>query len=132
MGPIWDFDLALGNFSKDNPKYDDWAMVGEEGGYVGVTWFNYLLKDEAFKTKLKARWNEVKDKLLNTALTKIDEMTALIEPSQKANFAVWQIWDIRAGYSPHSLVKYNTYEKQIQYLKDFLNKRYAWMDANIR
>lgn len=132
MGPVWDFDLAFGNFSKDNPKYDDWAMVGEPGGYVDVTWFNYLLKDETFKAKLKARWDAVKDKLLQTALTKIDEMAALIEPSQKANFEVWQIWDIRAGYSPHSLVAYNTYEKQIQYLKDFLNKRYAWMDANIR
>lgn len=25
MGPIWDFDLALGNFSKDNQKYNDLA-----------------------------------------------------------------------------------------------------------
>lgn len=131
MGPIWDFDLAFGNFSKDNVKYDDWATVGEEGGYAWITWMNYLMEDETFRDKLQARWDEIKTDLLETAITKIDEMAVIIEPSQQMNFAVWQIWDIRAGYSPRSLVSCNTYEKQIQYMKDFLYKRYQWMDEHI-
>lgn len=131
MGPIWDFDLALGNFYRDNPQYDDWATAGEPGGYVWVTWMNYLLEDAAFRQKLRARWDAVKEDLLDTALTKIEEMAKIIEPSQEMNFAVWQVWDKRAGYAPYSLTKYDTYEKQIQYLEDFLNKRYKWMDAHI-
>ncbi|HBR31535.1 MAG TPA: hypothetical protein DD733_05590 [Clostridiales bacterium] len=131
MGPIWDFDLALGNFLEDNPKYDDWASEGEEGGYVRINWMNHFLKDESFRSKLKARWDEVKKPLLSVGLKKIDEMSALIEPSQIMNFSVWKIWDKRAGSAPRFMTGYNTYEKQIKYLKDFLQKRYEWMDENI-
>ena len=47
------------------------------------------------------------------------------------NFSVWKIWDKRAGSAPRFMTGYNTYEKQIKYLKDFLQKRYEWMDENI-
>ena len=96
MGPVWDFDLAFGNFSKDNHAYDTWATTG--GDYLGTTWFAYLMKDARFNTKLKARWNAVKDDLLSTAVQDIDSISRSLAVSQVSNFIRWDILNKRAGY----------------------------------
>lgn len=131
MGPIWDFDLAFGNFSRDEGNYKVWASVGTEEGYVKPNWMNHLMKDPRFMEKLKARWQEVKDLLLEKALAAIDDMAARIGPSQEMNFQVWKIWDIRAGYQSKEMVKLNTYDKQLTYLKTFLQTRYDWIDSQL-
>ncbi|OGO93147.1 MAG: hypothetical protein A2Y17_05275 [Clostridiales bacterium GWF2_38_85] len=132
MGPIWDFDPAFGNYSQDKGRYDIWASVGWKDGYVGVTWMNYLIQDNRFRTKLKARWDEVKEELLSTAMETIDEAEQTLKQSQAANFTVWKILDIKAGYEPLFMTNYNTFELQLQYLRDFINNRYKWMDENIK
>ncbi|HPE94434.1 MAG TPA: CotH kinase family protein, partial [Bacillota bacterium] len=98
MGPVWDFDLALGNFSKDNFSYNDWASVGAEDEYVKVTWMNFLTKDESFMTRVSERWNALKDTLYDCAMESIERNSALVGASQEENFTVWDIWNERAGY----------------------------------
>ena len=133
MGPIWDFDLAFGNFSRDNKNYDHWVTAGsnEADAYVQYNWCTYLLRDEEFCARLAERWNEVRDRLLSVANETIHTYAALLEGSQQENFRVWQIWNVRAGYQSKWCMEANTYEKQIQYLIDFLQKRAAWMDDAI-
>ncbi|MBQ2273263.1 MAG: CotH kinase family protein [Clostridia bacterium] len=133
MGPIWDFDLAFGNFSQDEKTYDNWITVGssDSEAYIAENWCTYLMKDPAFRKRLKARWEEVRDELLTTANQTIDKYSALLDGSQQENFAVWKIWGKRAGYQSKWCSAANTYEKQIKYLKDFLTKRAAWIDKHI-
>lgn len=133
MGPIWDFDLAFGNFDMDNTNYNTWFTNGTTGSdpYIRVNWCNYLMKDEEFRAALKARWFEVRDKLLDRAQKSIDENKAKVSASQEENFKVWDIWGIKAGYQSWASYNANTYELQIKYLEDFLAKRAAWIDANI-
>lgn len=131
MGPIWDFDLAFGNFSRDEGNYQVWASVGTEEGYVKPNWMNHLMQDPRFMEKFKARWQEVKDLLLQKALSAIDDMAERIGPSQEMNFQVWKIWDIRAGYQAKEMVKRNTYDKQLAYLKTFIQTRYDWIDSQL-
>ncbi len=133
MGPIWDFDLAFGNFSRDNSAYDDWATVGsnDEDSYIHETWCNYLLKDKEFCARFEARWNEVRDRLLSTANETVGTYGALLETSQQANFEVWQIWGKRAGYQAQWCSNADSYEKQLAYLKNFLQKRAAWLDGAV-
>lgn len=133
MGPIWDFDLAFGNLVVDNPSYNTWTIIGSdaEGAYVTPSWGNYLMKNQQFRTHLRERWSEVRDELLSTAMASIDMYAEKIYPSQEENFKVWQIWDEKPGYSSWANYNANTYELQVQYMKDFLNKRAAWIDNNI-
>lgn len=133
MGPIWDFDLAFGNFSRDNKKYDNWVTVGsdEKDAYVQYNWCTYLLRDKEFCQRLAERWEEVRDELLTVANDTIDSYGALLDGSQQENFKVWDIWNIRAGYQAKWCATANTYEKQLQYLRDFLSKRAKWMDDAI-
>lgn len=133
MGPIWDFDLAFGNFSRDKQEYDNLITPGDdaEDAYIAYNWCTYLLKDPEFCARLYKRWQEVRDDLLNTADITITTYSNLLDGSQQENFKVWQIWDIRTGYQSKWCMQANTYEKQIQYLRDFLTKRAAWMDENL-
>lgn len=129
MGPIWDFDLAFGSFYRY--VEGDWATVGEQGGYVGITWMNYLKNDPAFMKKMTARWNEIKEELLRTALSSVDSMGALVTPSAQMNFAVWDILGQSIPSQPASHTQYDTYEKMIQRLRSFIQNRYQWLDGQL-
>lgn len=213
MGPIWDFDLAFGNFSLDDPSYSTWNTIGTdalstgvgvtsgestvsessvvermgaantdndssgvessevessgidssggeslggessgdessggestvtggtalpdiatEGPYIGVNWCNYLMSDPAFRARLKSRWLEVKDTLLSTAYESIDRNAALLQRSQAENYARWQTMGYRSGYQSWATANLYTFDMQIDYLKSFLERRAAWIDANI-
>ncbi len=133
MGPVWDFDLAFGNFSRDNKNYDNWVTVGsnEEDAYVQYNWCTYLLRDKEFCDRLAQRWDEVRERLLSVANDTVDTYAALLDGSQQENYKVWKVWGIRTGFQSKWCMAANTYEKQIQYLKDFLQKRAAWIDKAI-
>lgn len=133
MGPIWDFDLAFGNYTIDNPYYDTWTIIGsdDEDAYIKTSWGNYLMQNEQFRQKLSERWTQVRDELLDTAFSTINYYSKQIYPSQEENFKVWQIWGTRTGYSSWSNNAANTYDLQIWYLKNFLTKRAAWINENI-
>ncbi|MDE7229725.1 MAG: CotH kinase family protein [Oscillospiraceae bacterium] len=133
MGPIWDFDLAFGNFDMDNTSYNTWFTIGTTGSdsYVRVNWCNYLMNDPEFRAQLKSRWLEVRDKLLDTAYKSIDKNKAKIDASAEENFAIWDIWNKKVGYQSWATYNIQNYDGQVKYIKDFLAKRAEWIDNNI-
>ena len=133
MGPIWDFDLAFGNMYMDNPKYDDWATIGsmDSSSYIGVTWFNYLMTDEDFRTTARTRWNDVRDTMVNAALGAIDAYKPMVIPSAEENFEIWNTLGVANGFQPLTMKNYNTYLDQVLYLRKFINNRAKWIDENL-
>ncbi len=133
MGPVWDFDLAFGNMYLDDPDYDDWATVGSanSSSYIGVTWFNYLLTDESFRAKAKARWDEIKDTVLEAANNAIDNAQEKIASSAALNFRVWDTLEVANGYQPQRMESVSTYNEQVQYVRRFIRTRAEWIDNNL-
>ncbi len=133
MGPIWDFDLAFGNFDADDPAYDKWFTVGsnDEDSYIRVNWCNYLMEDEKFRTRLRERWFAVRDTLLERAEKSISENTAKIYASQKENFRRWSNLGFKNGYQSDATASISTYDGQVEYLRSFIQKRARWIDENI-
>ena len=131
LGPVWDFDMAFGNHYGDLPGYNGWCTTESTYTYISENWMNYLMSYPAFTDRLKARWNEVKDDLLVTSLSAVDTYSAMLEGSQQQNFTVWNIMNIGVGASSVNPTIYNTYEKQVQYLRDFLNTRWHYMDTRL-
>lgn len=130
LGPVWDFDLAFGNFSKDVEGFNTWVSTSEDN-YVGETWSTHLLEDPEFREAFRSRWLEVKDELLKCAMTTIDEDYETLYPSAKANFERWDILGRKVAFERHDTKYYKTYESQIRYLKDFLINRAAWIDGQV-
>lgn len=131
MGPMWDFDLAFGNFSKDNPGDDTWVSSEPDDDYVGETWSTHLLEDPEFQARFKERWLEVRDTLVNTAMGEIERQYALNSPSAELNFKRWDILGKKVAFERHDTKDYLTYSSQIYYLQDFILNRAAWLDEQV-
>lgn len=131
MGPVWDFDMAFGNHEGDISNYDGWASAEATYSYVNDTWTTYLIKDPKFMDKVRARWIEVRDRLLETAKNTIDTQYALVKESADLNFKLWNIIDQKVGLGRVDHKKYNTYELQIEFLREFIIKRAAWIDKRL-
>lgn len=132
MGPIWDYDLAMGNLYNDYGQYDGWAHLTQANGYIEDNWYCYLLDDPAFATALKERWAEVKDALLSTALNCIDRMGETLAPSAQYNFEKWNILGTRAvAPQPWSITELKTYEDNVSYIRNFIVNRWNWINSQL-
>ncbi|MBO4869985.1 MAG: CotH kinase family protein [Clostridia bacterium] len=132
----WDFDYAFGNYFRDLDDPVGWICLGNENTHdenfeIKRNWMTYLLQDESFKKKLKARWEQVKDDLISTANDTVDRLYGECAPSAEANFAVWGILGKTVQYEKHGAPKTDTFKGNVDYLRDYLNRRYEWMDSEI-
>ncbi len=65
MGPIWDFNIALGNANYCNGEsVSDWAYefnnICPGDFWLVPFWWEKLLSDPAFKSEIRNRWNELR------------------------------------------------------------------------
>ena len=131
LGPVWDFDMAFGNHKGDIKGYDGWCTTEATYNYVSENWMTFLMKDESFAERFKARWNEVKDGLLETALFAVDTYSSMLIGHAEQNFKKWNIMEKQIGLGAVNPSEYNTYEKQVQYLRDFIVTRWNYIDARL-
>ncbi len=131
LGPVWDFDMAFGNHQIDIKNYDGFCTTETEYEYISENWLKFLFEYEEFREAVKTRWNEVKDSLLVVALTSVDECSAALSGSVEQNFKRWNIMSSQIGMGAVSPYVYNTYEKQVEYLRDFISQRWTYMDERI-
>ncbi len=131
MGPVWDFDMAFGNHLGDLRGYDGWCTTESTYEYISRNWMNELMTYPAFTERLAARWNEVKDELLTVALSAVEEYSAMLAGSAEANFQRWDILGVRVGMGAVDPAVYDTYEKQVEYVKEFIETRWAYMDERL-
>lgn len=116
IGPVWDFDMAMGNFSHDNKTYRYWSSAEQVYNLAQNHYMSYLYKDDDFMLAVRERWDEKKDELLQVAFDSIDRHTEEASLSRPQNDRVY-------GRSSK--------DSQALALKDFLQKRYDWIDESI-
>lgn len=138
MAAPWDFDYAFGNFSLDSENYEEWICNGNtvtdsyDGKYIKENWMQYLLKDPAFQKQLKDRWEEIGQTMYDTAMSTIDNNVKLMGNSVDENFVRWEnLFGTRLQYEKRVTLNLTTYSDHIEYLQNFIEKRYQWMDETI-
>lgn len=122
LGPIWDFDISLGNINY-NGNYSPEGWWIRQGG-----WFSYILKHPNFQKKLSNRWKYWKENGLNQIFDFVNFRAKHLQFSQIQNFNKWQT--LYNATWPNYVVL-GTYENEVQYLKDWLDRRIKWMDTQI-
>jgi hypothetical protein len=136
MGPIWDFNLGFGNVDfciKGAPEgfVIDYNSICREDFWLIPFWWSRLFRDEAFKNKVTNRWTSLRAGVYQTSriMTFIDSVaTELNKESQQRNF---QRWPVLGQYVwPNSFVG-QSFQQEVDWLKDWVNKRLAWLDVNI-
>jgi len=128
---IWDFDIAFGNadyadaFSTEGWQFDLNRFPND--GHV-PWFFKRILQDEIFYNGLKQRWKAYRQDRLSDEriLQKIDSIAALVGEAKERNFSAW---GNLGGWAWPNYFVGKTYEDEVQYLKDWILKRTAWIDS---
>lgn len=130
MGPVWDFNLGFGNVDYGtNGSMFTYGWVFDSGGNR-LFWYQKLLEDVAFANYMSCRWKELRKGALHTdsVLQVIDDGLLELGNSAAKNHNFWNT--IGRYVWPNYFVG-ETYEEEIDYLKDWTSARLHWMDINM-
>jgi len=142
MGPVWDFDLSTGNASYDDGCDTDGWMVqtlsSRRTSKAPPSWWRRLLRDPAFVARLETRWAELRSGPLATdsVLAVVDGAAVTLRHAQKRNFERFptlgqRIWPNCAIPGSDPPAYYDSWDGEVRRLRDWLESRLTWMDANI-
>jgi hypothetical protein len=122
LGPVWDFDIAIGN-SEERGTPEGFLLTNK-------AWSDRLFSDPTFLAAYKERYKTLRQTTFsNTTLnSKIDAMVATLGGAADRNF---QRWPILGTYIWPNRFVGDTYESEIAYLKEWLETRLTWLDANM-
>lgn len=131
MGPIWDFDLSIGNYG-----HLEVEARGPEGWYTARqdknVLFYYLMQNPTFKAALKARWQAVYEEVILGLIEDIYPTADSITRSRYENFLMWEVIGVEnKWYTTPEILERDTYQKQVQFLSAFLTARIEWMNDQI-
>lgn len=125
MGPVWDFDMSLGNCNYggcDTPESD----------YLSGSWYyRHLLRMPEYRALTKKIWNEKYDEILGMK-NYVRDTVKMLEKSIIHNFSVWDILGHKVGANPENVIRAKTYVEQIDIMIDFFEQRVDFVDNFIK
>ncbi len=127
MGPAWDFNLVMGNANYLN----GWLTNGwyyDDVGDAEYPWYRRLFQDPNFKQMWIDRWAELRDGPWSTTslLRSVDEKAAYLNEAQARNYRTWPI--LGTYVWPNWYIG-NTYAEEVDWMKQWIVGRMAWMDG---
>ena len=127
MDPIWDWNLSFGNAN----YLEGWE---EEGWYwpqvsgADYPWFKRLFQDPDFQQRYADRWSQLRTNVfaVSNLLARVDSLASSLGSAPARNFKRWrilgdQIW-------PNWYVG-KTYEDELRWMKQWIQRRHAWIDS---
>ncbi len=134
IGPVWDYNLALGNadYCFGSSQYD-WAYnfndVCPNDNWLVPFWWEKLMSDSSFTAALNTRWQELRsDVFSDTRLNFIcDSLTDLTAAAANRNYQRYP--DVLGQYIwPNNFVG-NTWQEEIDYMCGWMNDRVEFLDT---
>lgn len=122
-GPIWDYDLAIGNSVVAD-------AVSTESIYAGAVnpWYARLLTFPEFRSAVGARLSEMNEVITRT----IDNAFSLSDSYKNSFLRNFSKWDILGKYSmdytSREVCEIETFDGQLAYLKKWLYKSLAYLN----
>ncbi len=121
-GPLWDFDISAGNI--------DYGVNADPRGWWirGGPWYQRLFQDPAFAQAVRARWDGIRDHLLDDLMAEMHQQTMRMGAAVEDNFNRWPI--LHHHTWPNAVLT-GSHAGEVAYLTDWLRQRIAWLDANL-
>ncbi|MBS1816203.1 MAG: CotH kinase family protein [Acidobacteria bacterium] len=120
MGPVWDFDVSSGNVNYTTIKDPDVPWVSTR-----ASWYVRLMHDTEFVAAVKKQW-AAKRTDIGDINTYIDSRSTALTQGAHNNYLRWRTLGVKVW---PNVVALGSYEAEVDYLKDWLAKRTAYMDA---
>lgn len=127
MGPVWDWNLSFGNADGKQgymPRNWLWPQLDDQQ----YSWFRRLFEDPDFGQRYVDRWQQLRANVFATTnvLSRIDALAASLDESQARNFRRWDI--LGRDVSPNYFVG-DTYNEEINWMKNWASNRLAWIEG---
>ena len=134
-GPLWDFDLTMdvgGFFENRNTAGWQYEQSAIRNG-VNNDWFQKMLTDPAFATRVATRWKQLRAGLLSDAQVdaRINALTAGLANAAARNFQRWTILTT-ARVGPFNTSTQSTWPMQVEGMRTWVKARMAWLDTQWR
>ncbi len=129
-GPLWDFNLAFGNADYCEAwKTTGWVFRGSCDGGVPFFWPK-LVENKSFIDNVQARWISLRQQTITEDRLHqyIDSVALTLEASQSRNYERWPI--LGSWIWPNYYVG-DTFQEEINYLKNWISARLRAMDNQI-
>jgi hypothetical protein len=123
LGPVWDFDIAMGN-SDYGPsrRLRGWMLAGRD-------WAERLYRDRRFTRRMANRWRELRRAgLRRHVLATVERSRVDLHGAIGRNFRRWPVLDRRIWPNPRAR---GSYVAEVRFLRGWLRRRIAWIDRNI-
>jgi hypothetical protein len=129
MGPVWDYDLSLGNAN----YLDGWNATGWYYPQLGDGDYPYwrrLFEDPVFKLHYADRWFSLRRDLFATSrlLGIVEGYATLLDEPAARNYDRWRTLGIYVW--PNWYIA-KTYREEITWMKNWIATRLTWMDGQI-
>ncbi len=128
FGPIWDFDLSLGNANEGEEYIEGMFAATRSGSGGGNAWYYRAMEHGWFRELVAARWDEVKKDLIDVIPSNVREEGASKLRSYERNFVRWPIFGTTQNRETEFIRRLKTYTEHYEYLASWAEQRIAWLD----
>lgn len=132
-GPIWDFNLAIGNAN----YYDGWLTGGFQvdlrlsaDDWNIPFWWKEMWIDTAYVNAMSCRWQSLREASWSDerVMELTDSLVTAMGDAVQRNF---QRWPILGRHEWPNYYVASTHGDEIRWTKNWLEKRLAWLDNNL-
>ncbi len=123
LGPLWDFDLSMGNADYIDYGPQNWYGMRQYKN----RWFRLMMAIPEVRQMFKDRYIEIYYDFLPEILESINVISEAMAPFAQRNFNRWTILNQYVWPNPPGIVNATTYEGQITYLYNHIKDRSDWM-----
>ena len=131
FAPMWDYDLALGNFV-DVKGYDAPEGMGiynvANSNANSNPWFCHALQNDWFREAVAERWDEMYEEVKTLPAFVTDEAQENAR-SYDRNITKWNNIGKKVFSEPDSIVNLTSYQAHAAYLSNWLTQRIDWLDG---
>ena len=133
MGPLWDHNLSFGNADYyEGFNQQGWVMHGVDPGdwFQIPFWWPRLRQDDFFNLEMKKRWQYLRQGPFaeDHIFEIIDSLATLLDDAKDRNFYRFTV--LGKYIWPNYFIG-QSYEDEINFMKDWISQRICWMDSQI-
>lgn len=135
LGPVWDFDLALGNcFSEAYGGLTnvDYMMNANKYSEHSIDWFHQLFKIPEFKKRAREIYTQSIQKVLNEKDSIINDCYNSLTKSAYYNFNKWKILGKENAFESYrGHVYLNSFKEEVDYMKTWSTNRLNYLNTKV-
>ena len=122
LGPVWDFDVAYGNWETESLRsVTDWYI--RPSGWNGL-----IFKREKYWQEAVRYWKDHRD-FFATFPDSIRKYANELAPATKNEFKRWPVLENTENWTYKEA--YDSYDEAVDSLNSWIKQRMEWIDANL-